>query len=660
MSKFNKTQILKRGSETNHTPKNMAISLYNAKFILLISASFITIFSSIAIYFCLPILLSHLIRQQLTLSPTSGSFNDWKLNHVVDRMYLYNITNALDLIEASRESARLEFQRSRTIKTKPKLSQIGPFAFKQVREKLNISFEPQNETVIYDQKKSWHLIPEDSIIKSITELDKFQIYHMNIPLCGSILKDPKVFSEVLYLIVVDQNLNFIINHTAQELLFEGYLDTLMEQGKQTGEVDIDRFGWMYNLNNSITSNFRIFTGPSNATLDKFGSVDQFNHEDRLDVWYNQDGSKHNVRCNEFKHSSAGEFFPPPQHSIISHNSYRKQLNLNDDKPDDRNPSEALEKGSTSQGLDQSSGSSASFLGNGANGEYSEKMDRVISIFMPDICRTYQLYYNRTLDYKGLTVDRYIANEFTYNYAFKPSKLHMGTFEYSRHSNKGFSNLNPNSCYCRYDEATKTSSCPPNGLMELFQCKRGNPLVLSFPYFLYSTQDPSLAPYLSLFSTEIQANEEEHQFFMDLESSLNLPIRAQVPLQFNVNFKNEPGFNFTLPFSYLFHTHDGNMLDSLYLPQMWIQSRAEVDETNLRNLKFLQHNLKLITPIVTLIFFVLASVLLAMSAKMAYDLTYGPSSRKGSNAQWAGDTDQCRGEREDMLASHEMAEMSNAK
>jgi len=55
----------------------------------------------------------------------------------------------------------------------------------------------------------------------------------------------------------------------------------MQQVKASDNVDVDRFGSMHNQNKLITGSLKIFTGPSNGTLGKFGSVDEFGNEREL-------------------------------------------------------------------------------------------------------------------------------------------------------------------------------------------------------------------------------------------------------------------------------------------------------------------------------------------------------------------------------------------
>lgn len=602
------------------TKEKMAIPLYNIKFIMFISASFITIFSSIAIYFCLPLLISHVIRTQLSLSPSSGSFQDWRLNSVVDRIYLYNITNLSDLL-------MINNTKQHSLRPIPKLKEIGPFTFRQIREKINIKFDPLNETVIFDQKKNWTFIPELSVVNTIENLNSTWINHVNIPLSGSSLAAE--YAEFIDPIVAEFDLKLFLNHSANALLFEGYFDILMEQAKSSGQIDIDRFGWMYNQNNSLTKNIRVFTGPSNATINKIGAVDQLNYLKRFEIWHNNNTEPKdtkNVQCNEFRMSSIGEFFPPPEYSIISYN-HNNQLKQ---QPETADKSASF----TEQNDSKYSGKITKPLNeNKSNIETDndeQKTEKSITLFMPDLCRTFKLVYNSSYNYKDLKVDRYIANQFTYDYTSEIDRINN---DKSSDQRKNFIGKNSNRCYCIYNENTKLTSCPPNGMMDIFTCKKGSPLTISFPHFLYSDKDKTLLPYLKLFNDEIVPNEAEHQFYIDLESTLSIPIKVQIVIQFNVHFRVEGNLKFTHDYSFLVdnpaaqNISGASELTDFYLPQMWFKSTAEIDDKNLENLKFIQNHLKFVTPITTVIMCALGSILLIMSAKLAYDLTYGPKPRK---------------------------------
>lgn len=463
--------------------------------------------------------------------------------------------------------------------------------------------------------------------KTIEDLNSTWINHVNIPLAGTTL-NPE-YSEFIDPIVQEFDLKLFLNHSANVLLIEGYFDILMEQAKSSGQIDVDRFGWLYNQNNSISKNIRVFTGPSNATLNKIGSIDQFNFKKQLNIWHNNSidpTNTSNVKCNRFRFSSAGEFFPPPQYSIISHNHNYDNYHYKQLKQSDLNLNLKLDISSNGDYDEDDNLLENSISEKNLPGQNNQKIKKTISLFMPDLCRTFTLFYNNTHDFKGLSVNRYIANEFTYDYT---SEL-VGSAQKQQKS-ESKSSSNQNRCYCIYNENTNSTSCPPNGMMDLFTCKKGSPLTISFPHFLYYTKDSTLNPYLNLFKDESDSHDEnnnDYKFFIDLESTLNIPVNAQIVIQFNVHIRNEQSLNFTRDYNFLFDNPKSTIKSKdFYLPQMWFRSSVEIDEQNLKRLRFIQNRLHLVTPITTIFMFGLASILLMMSAKLAYVLTYGPKSRK---------------------------------
>lgn len=561
---------------------------------------------------------------------------------MVDQIYLYNITN-VDKIQSFSElrASGNDNENNNNPVQAPKLriKQVGPITLKQTREKLNIRFDPTNETVLYDQRKSWSFLPEQSIVKHWDDLNKLSINHISVPLAGTTLNAE--YAEFIQPIVAEFDLKLFLNHSLMTILFEGYPDILMEQAKSSGQIDVDRFGWLYSQNNTETKNVRVFTGPSNTTLSKFGSVDQYNFGHMFDIWVEKNPVTNNMTkknsCNDFRFSSAGEFFPPPEDSVISHynyqSSYEQQKHQQNADLDSKTSKAKQIESIASQDAKQHSDMTNINMkqGNGRN------LGKTISLFMPDLCRSYKLYYSHSYNYKeSLMVDRYIATKFTYHYTQDGLKDKSNSND---NTNKQQDNqkpdsasrdqINSNSCYCIYYESTKLTSCPPNGMMDLFTCRKGSPLTVSFPHFLHSRQDPSLVQYLNLFEEDndnIDTREEDYQFYIDLETTLNMPIKAQIVIQFNVHFRYEPSLNFTRDYSFLLEgPQQSKPMTDFYLPAMWIKSNAEIDDYNLNSLKFIQKHLDLVTPITTLAISVVALILLSASAKLFYDSTYGPKS-----------------------------------
>lgn len=46
--------------------------------------------------------------------------------------------------------------------TKPHFVEMGPYVFLEKHKRVNVSFNPNNDTVSYDQIRTWHFLPEMS------------------------------------------------------------------------------------------------------------------------------------------------------------------------------------------------------------------------------------------------------------------------------------------------------------------------------------------------------------------------------------------------------------------------------------------------------------------------------------------------------------------
>lgn len=98
----------------------------------------------ITIFICSEELHDFLIHKALTFNEESLPFKVWRKNDPplpID-MYVYNWTNYQDIKNRS---------------VKPNFEAVGPYRFKEVKEKVNITFNHSNETVTYRQKKSYFL-----------------------------------------------------------------------------------------------------------------------------------------------------------------------------------------------------------------------------------------------------------------------------------------------------------------------------------------------------------------------------------------------------------------------------------------------------------------------------------------------------------------------
>ena len=171
------------------------------------------------------------------MSPTSKSFEEWKKPSVplyLD-VYFFNWTNAEDFLDET---------------IKPIMKEIGPYRFREIRDKSNIVFNDHNSTVSYKTLSTFYF-DEDGSSGSLDDV----ITQLNIVAVGASaqalnMNYVKRKHVSLGLNIYKQEL--AISKTARELLFEGYEDDMVLMGKEglvegfeVQDIPYDRIGWFY-------------------------------------------------------------------------------------------------------------------------------------------------------------------------------------------------------------------------------------------------------------------------------------------------------------------------------------------------------------------------------------------------------------------------------
>lgn len=87
-------------------------------------------------------LFDYIIKANLKLKPNNNLFNIWRKNPIPLKIdfYFHNWTNPEDIY-------------NKTIK--PRFEQIGPYRFTETKEKVNITWNPNN-TVTYKHLRRWY------------------------------------------------------------------------------------------------------------------------------------------------------------------------------------------------------------------------------------------------------------------------------------------------------------------------------------------------------------------------------------------------------------------------------------------------------------------------------------------------------------------------
>lgn len=115
--------------------------------LLLLGIALICLGLSVFVYF--DALYDFLMSTAMKFTPNTEPFRVWRKNDppLAMDIYLFNWTNPEDLqVEG----------------VKPKFQEIGPYRFKEVKEKVNITWH-ENDTISYRHKKSYYFDQENSV-----------------------------------------------------------------------------------------------------------------------------------------------------------------------------------------------------------------------------------------------------------------------------------------------------------------------------------------------------------------------------------------------------------------------------------------------------------------------------------------------------------------
>lgn len=134
----------------------------------------------------------------------------------------------------------------------------------------------------------------------------------------------------------------------------------------------------------------------------------------------------------------------------------------------------------------------------------------ITFFIPDVCHSLTLTYDKPATKFGITGSKWVAD--------------YRTFDNGK-------NYSENSCYC----TGPRSSCPDllSGVQNVSDCRFGAPVTVSFPHFYLA--DPSYVNAVE----GLSPNRSQHEFSLAIEPRTGIPLRVDAKLQINILLKNIP-------------------------------------------------------------------------------------------------------------------------
>ncbi|CAG9577041.1 unnamed protein product [Danaus chrysippus] len=231
--------------------------------------------------------LDYIIFKELKLWNGSLSYSYWQRPGVIrlTKVYIFNVTNPQGFLENGE---------------KPKLTEIGPFVYREDMEKVNIKFH-DNDTVTYQHNKILRFVPELSVDKNL------KLVVPNIPLLTVTSFSPNLAGWLFNLLATGLSITYrerakpFVHVTAEQLVF-GYDDplvTLAHYFYPKGKRPNTQMGLLLARNGTLEEVSTIHTGED---MGNFGYLDRINGMDHLPHWSDKP-------CNDIR-ASEGSFFPP--------------------------------------------------------------------------------------------------------------------------------------------------------------------------------------------------------------------------------------------------------------------------------------------------------------------------------------------------------------
>jgi len=234
-----------------------------------------------------PNIFKTILSQKMTLVDGTPAYDVWLENKdpAYMRMYMFHIVNPEEIANGT---------------AKPLLKEMGPYVFREQKQKANVTQHAYNSSVTYRERKWWYFEPD----MSNGSLDDY-VTSLNVP---AVIGQEVSRGDYWQSFLLDQTFSMVgvelfVNKTVGELLFDGYEDTLLAIAEWAGtesKIPMDKFAWFYKRNGTVWGDgeFNMFTGS-----------DDINKMGKIHTWDQQTRTHFEGHCGEIR-GSAGGFFPP--------------------------------------------------------------------------------------------------------------------------------------------------------------------------------------------------------------------------------------------------------------------------------------------------------------------------------------------------------------
>ncbi|XP_048021392.1 lysosome membrane protein 2 [Megalobrama amblycephala] len=219
----------------------------------------------------------------------------------------------------------------------------------------------------------------------------------------------------------------------------------------------------------------------------------------------------------------------------------------------------------------------------------------LNVFTSDLCRSIHMRFEKEVEVKGIPA-----------YRFTPPRDVLASGK-NNPENEGF-------CV--------TKKCLDDGVLDVSVCRKGAPVVVSFPHFHLGDKKYANA------IDGISPVHEHHQTFLDLNPTMGVPVRAMKRAQINIHLDRVTGFPLT------------RNLNGTIFPIVFLNESVVIDDASAARIQ----KLLLIVTLVShfpLILATLGVILLSVAIILAYrfyknkpsakkDTSYAPVSAKADD------------------------------
>lgn len=244
---------------------------------------------------CFNPLYNFIVDQTLTLSKSSSTFSTFVQAPipVYLKFYMFDVQNPSEVVHYGE---------------KPILVEKGPYVYKEIKVKKNITFSSSGDQVGYDTWTTYEFDAELS--HPLTEDDNITTLNLIMVVAAAMEKDVPALEWMLSWGLIENYFDLYETHTVGEWLFKGFelpiisfnfdkaflpqitsfkfngtfTQLLAKMGQSVDQIKNNRIGYYMQYNGSTDGRYLVNTGEGG--MDSYLHILQWNHQSQLPWWNN--------------------------------------------------------------------------------------------------------------------------------------------------------------------------------------------------------------------------------------------------------------------------------------------------------------------------------------------------------------------------------------